>query len=231
MSTPWVAEQKDLVRVYVWDWPVRLIHWTVVAAMIVLTATGIYVARPFVVNGGPASGHFLMGWTRIVHFYAAIAFTLAVVARFVWMFVGNEYARWRALVPASKSRLHGLLDMVTFYAFPRGHPPVHAGHNPLAGLSYLGFYTASLAIIVTGMALYALSAHFASPTRPFAWLVPYLGGPQTVRWLHHVLMWILLLFAVLHMYIALLVARIERNGTIDSIISGWKYVKRGHEHE
>jgi Ni/Fe-hydrogenase 1 B-type cytochrome subunit len=58
---------------------------------------------------------------------------------------------------------------------------------------------------------------------PWAWLF---GGLQMTRWIHHIVMWLLLGFTLHHIYSAVLVAIIERNGTLDSIFSGYKWVPR-----
>ena len=36
----------ELVRVYVWEWPLRVTHWVSGAAILVLSATGLLVAHP-----------------------------------------------------------------------------------------------------------------------------------------------------------------------------------------
>ena len=215
----------DLERVYVWQWPIRLVHWMLAGSILVLAATGFYISRPFF------SGEDSMEWARTLHFFASIAFGLAVVLRLFWMFLGSRFARWDQLVPASKERWRGLFAVMKFYALPRGaYPHRHAGHNPLAGLSYLGFYLLALAILVTGLALYSAEAAVGSPMRWFAIFVPWLGGLARARWLHHVLMWPALLFAVIHVYIVIFVARVEGGGIVDSIITGWKVAHKRKAH-
>ena len=53
------------------------------------------------------------------------------------------------------------------------------------------------------------------------WLV---GGLQYVRWIHHIVMWLLLGFAVHHVYSGILMSTVEANGTMESIFSGYKFV-------
>lgn len=36
----------DLVRLYVWEWPVRLTHWLIVISIFFLSWTGIYMDIP-----------------------------------------------------------------------------------------------------------------------------------------------------------------------------------------
>jgi Ni/Fe-hydrogenase 1 B-type cytochrome subunit len=217
---------EAVIPTYVWDVPVRVTHWLIFLSIVVLAFTGIYIGRPFLVAPGVASERFVMGTMKYIHSLAAIVFTLSVVARIIWMFVGSPHARWRAFVPVERQRRSGLVDTLRFYLFLRDRPPEYAGHNPLAGAAYLVVFLLYLTMIATGFAMYSVSAHVNSPTRIFAFLVPLFGGPQMARWLHHMGMWLLLGFAVHHVYSALLVAHVERNGTIGSIFAGWKFLPR-----
>lgn len=211
-------------RVYVWDLVVRSTHWIIALAIAVLFVTGILIGNPMLIVAGEARDRFVMGTVRIVHFYAAIAFTLAFLARVVWLFVGPRYARWQELIPIRKERRKNLIETIKFYALIRKRIPVYAGHNPLAGLAYAAIFTLYLAQIVTGLALYGDSAALWSPVRFFGAFLPYLGGAQTVRWIHHGITWLFVLFAMQHVYSCILASRSEGNGEVDSIFSGYKHV-------
>ena len=57
------------------------------------------------------------------------------------------------------------------------------------------------------------------------------GSPSLVlahgrRWLHHGFMWMLIGFAVHHVYSAVLMSQVEANATVESIFSGYKFVPR-----
>ena len=39
---------EDLVRVYVWQLPVRITHWLIAGSILVLSVTGFYIGTPFV---------------------------------------------------------------------------------------------------------------------------------------------------------------------------------------
>jgi Ni/Fe-hydrogenase 1 B-type cytochrome subunit len=228
MSPPAVSPAAAETRVYVWQWPVRLIHWTLVITIIALAITGFYIADPFVAAPGEARERFVMGWMRHIHFWSAIGFVAAIFARMIWFFIGNAYARWDQMLPVRRERQRGLLKMGKFYANPVGQPPEYVGHNPLAGLSYVAFYGLSLAMMATGFALYSVSAGVDSPMRFFRFLLPILGGAQTARWLHHAVMWLMFAFAMFHIYAVIFVSRKEQNGTLESIFSGFKIVKKAH---
>lgn len=222
-SQPVVAEELDLARVYVWELPVRICHWVIVFSIAVLAVTGLYIGRPFLLSPGEATRRFVMGWMTAVHYYAAITFTLAVLARIAWMFLGNQYARWDKFVPFRHRRVRGLLPTIKYYLF-LSRPPGFVGHNPLAGLTYLAVYGLCLVQVLTGLALFSVNMDLHSPLRGFSFLLPIFGGAQAARWIHHIVLWLLLGFVVHHVYAAVLVAIAERNGTVESILSGYKWV-------
>ena len=213
-----------LERVYVWELPVRLTHWLLFFTILVLSVTGYYIAHPFIAVPGAATDHFVMGWMRAVHFYVSIIFGLTVLVRFYWFFAGNEYARLTDFIPLSARRLRSLWKTFLYYSFIRRHPDEYAGHNALAGASYALIFAAYVVMILTGMVLYSVSAPIGSPFRMFELLAPLFGGLQIARLIHHVLMWVILVFAVVHIYFVLLSSVIEHIGTFDSIFSGYKFM-------
>jgi len=213
-----------LERVYVWELPVRLTHWVLFFSILVLAATGYYIGHPFIEVSGPARDHFVMGTAIWIHLYAAIFFTLAVLARIYWFFVGNRYARLSEFIPLSKRRLRSLWHTFLYYSFIRHEPDDYPGHNALAAGSYAVIFLIYLQMIVTGIVLYAANASLGTPIRMFDHLAPLLGGLTWARLLHHVGMWIILIFVVVHVYFVLLSSLIEHVGTFDSIFSGYKFM-------
>jgi Ni/Fe-hydrogenase 1 B-type cytochrome subunit len=220
-----VIPGSDLVRVYVWEWPVRVTHWLIVLAIVVLSATGIYIGHPFLASP-PETGAFITGTIKVIHSYAAIVFTLAVFSRLVWMFLGNHYSRWSNFIPVERRRRKGLLTTTGFYLFMLRKPPGFVGHNPLAGLAYLLVFFLYFVMIGTGFALYSVSARASSPMHVFQFLIPLFGGAQSARLIHHIVMWLLLGFAVHHVYSSILMSQVEANATVESIFSGYKFVPR-----
>ena len=83
-----------------------------------------------------------------------------------------------------------------------------------------------LVLIATGLALYPVYASESSPFQVFAFLVPLFDGLQMARLIHHVSMWIVLIFAVAHIYFVFLSSIIEHIGIFDSIFSGYKFVPK-----
>jgi Ni/Fe-hydrogenase 1 B-type cytochrome subunit len=223
-ATGSAAHSARLAPVYVWQAPVRVTHWLIFLSMIFLAVTGIYIGNPFIVVPGRAGASFVMGWMKAIHYYAAIVFTLSVLARIWWMLAGNRYSKWTQFVPVERRRRGGLVGTLLFYLMVRRRPPFFVGHNPLAGAAYTLVFLLYLVIIATGLGLYGQSAHLDSPLRHFAFLAAWFGGAQSARFIHHVVMWLLIGFVAHHVWSSFLVSTIERNGTLDSIFSGYKYL-------
>jgi Ni/Fe-hydrogenase 1 B-type cytochrome subunit len=226
-DTAAAASSPGLEPVYVWDVVVRLTHWVIVFSMLVLAVTGIDISSPFLDSSSGKPG-FTTAWVKIVHYYASIAFALAVATRVVWMFLGPRRSGWRQFVPASKKRLIGVWETLKFYLLLRPRPPESAGHNPLAGLAYLVVFFLFLLMIASGFALYSVSA-YTSYMKMWHVLLPLFGGPQGARWIHHITTWVLIMFVVQHVFSAILTSRTEKNGTMDSMFSGFKFLRRDRE--
>jgi Ni/Fe-hydrogenase 1 B-type cytochrome subunit len=219
------AERKQTV--YVWELPVRITHWVNVAAILVLSVTGYYIANPFVTTRGPATEQFLMGAIRFVHIGTAMVFTVSVLFRLYWAFAGNRYARWSQFLPVRRRRLRALFRMIGYYTFVRKEPPAEVGHNPLAGITYTGLYVLFAIQIATGFALYSLPLHGGFWPTAFGWIVT-LFGAQPVRLVHFIVMWLIIAFTIHHVYSAVLIDIEERSGLLSSIVTGAKSLTPSH---
>ena len=75
---------------------------------------------------------------------------------------------------------------------------------------------------LTGFALYAEPYAGGFWRVVFGWLLTLFTN-QTLRLVHHVLMWLFAIFTIIHLYMAVLADVEERNGAITSMISGVKF--------
>jgi Ni/Fe-hydrogenase 1 B-type cytochrome subunit len=213
--------QEHLVPVYVWELPVRLSHWGIVAAVTVLTWTGLYMNHPFL--NFPHKTAYTMGTVRFIHELAGFELIGALLVRIYWFFAGNHWARWRQFVPLTRRQWLSLKAMVRYYTFQSRKPFEQIGHNTLAGLTYLVVYFLVACECVTGLVLFATVE--GSPTLKFfvGW-IPRLVDIQWIRLVHFLFMFFLMGFFIHHVYSAVLVAMTERNAEMESIFSGYKFV-------
>lgn len=219
-------------RVYVWEFPVRLLHWIHVPSMLVLGLTGIYIGHPFV---GLAISEqvdlHITDWMRLVHFVAAWVFGLAFLARLYWFFVGNQYARWSSWAPVGRERVRSLGQQIRYYFFLQRERPRYTGANPVATLTYLMLGVLILLQGLTGIALYAEAYHAGGLWRViYGWML-VLFNNQVLRLVHHFLLFLFGIFTLVHLYMMALGDIEEANAPMTGIISGWKYEPVGDEEE
>lgn len=214
------GHKEERVRLYVWQIPVRVTHWLNFGSIMVLSVTGGYIADPFLIPPGGS----VMTVMRFVHMVAAFTFVSSGLFRTYWWFAGNRFARWTAFLPVTRAQRGELGHQLGWYLLLRTDAPRVLGHNALAAGSYLVVYLGFAAQTLTGFAL--AGANGSEPWATLFGWVPLLLGIQGVRLLHHMIMWLTLVFMIHHVYSALLVDHVERNGLMSSIFSGFKFVTR-----
>ena len=218
-----VDVEADLVTVYVWQLPVRLTHWAFVVSLVALSLTGFYIGNPTELAGQEVG--YLMGKVRFVHFAFAWLFIVALAARILLMFLGNRWSHWDQFVPVNRERRRWIPRTLAYYTFIRSEPPPAIGHNPLAGVVYLGVFLLFLAQILTGWALLEFGTADGFRWYLSGWLVD-IFGVQTVRLIHHIIMWLIIAFAIHHVFSVMVVDHEERSGLASSMVSGYKRIPR-----
>ncbi|NHA14232.1 cytochrome b/b6 domain-containing protein [Thioalkalivibrio sp. XN279] len=124
----------------VWDLPVRLFHWALVA----LVATAWASAEA--------------GWME-VHFYAGYAIATLLLFRIAWGLVGPRYARFASFLTGPRTvlaYLRGWLD-------GGAHEP--AGHTPAGGWMIIVLLALLLLQVASGM----LNSHDGLDAGPWYW--------------------------------------------------------------
>ncbi len=219
--------QPRRIRVCVWEFPVRFTHWINFVCIIALSITGYYIGKPFM--HALSTRQYIMGWMRFIHFVAAYVFLMSVVIRIYWAFAGNKYASWKAFFQFGNKGFRQMMESVRCYLLVSKKCSHMLGHSALAGVSYLALFLLFIAEIITGFALY-------SPSHPAGTIMFLLGGwllniasLQTVRLYHHLIMWALIAFSMVHVYVAWFVDTNERNGLMGSIFGGYKFVTKDWE--
>jgi Ni/Fe-hydrogenase 1 B-type cytochrome subunit len=209
-----------LKRVYVWEFPVRLTHWVNFLSILLLSFTGYYIGNPFI--HAISETEYIMGWMRFLHFVSAYAFTVSFFIRIYWLIAGNEYASWRSYNPFSIQKIKELIELSKYYLFLRKEPPhISPGHSACGIYAYLGLFIIFIIQILTGFALYSQS-HVGGLWKILGGWVLLITGEGYIRLIHHIIMWLILVFAIGHVYIGWFLDRQERNGLMSSIFSGFK---------
>lgn len=207
--------------VYVWQYPLRLIHWGIVISIGVLSVTGYYIHDPYIY--GLSNRPFMMGWFRFVHESFGMLFLALALLRIYLFFGGNKWEGWREYIPLKKEHFREMGNMAKFYLFIRPKPVAKIGHNHMAALSYVGLYGLILVEAATGLVMYQRLLHNAFLLALVGW-IPRLISIQNLRLIHFLLMYVFIAFGIFHVHLAMLVSRFEKHGLMDSIFIGYKVI-------
>jgi Ni/Fe-hydrogenase 1 B-type cytochrome subunit len=216
-------DPERTVPVYVWELPVRLAHWGLVTSLVLLTVTGTYMHSPFLVSNG--SRAWVMGRMRFVHEMCGFLLIAIFIPRLYWFFAGNHYASWRSWIPHTARQWASFKSMIAYYAFRRRKPFEEIGHNSLAALAYIVVLSLVALEFLTGLILFSVveGGHILNA---FVGWIPRIINIQWIRSAHFLIMFLLVAFFIHHIYSALLVGISERNGEMESIFTGWKFVPK-----
>lgn len=117
---------EKIGQVKVWDLPLRLFHWSLVAGFALA-----YVLAEFHVTD--------------LHVLAGYFLTALVLFRLVWGFAGNQYARFKSFIFSPQETLAYVKGM------RGGHPAHYYGHNPAGALMVFALLGLLVLSIVTGL--------------------------------------------------------------------------------
>jgi Ni/Fe-hydrogenase 1 B-type cytochrome subunit len=214
--------------VFVYEWPLRLWHWVNAAAILVLALTGYFIGSPLPSVPGESSAHFLMGYIRFAHFAAGYVMAVGLIGRVYWAYAGNHHARQLFILPLRSARFWTeILHEIKWYLFLVDEPKKYVGHNPLAQFSMFFLFTLNgIFMVVTGFALYAEGAgHGSWQDVLFGWVIELAGNTQNLHTIHHLGMWVMVCFVMVHVYAAIREDIMSRQSLISTMISGWRMFK------
>ncbi|MBW8843677.1 MAG: cytochrome b/b6 domain-containing protein [Burkholderiales bacterium] len=158
-------------RIHVWDALVRVLHWTLAAAVTTAWVSGRWPPHDF----------------DAVHHTAGYVAGAAVLLRLAWGFTGARYARLAQFVRGPRTVL------AYARAMGSGHEPRYVGHNPLGGWMVLLLWSSAFALALTGW-LYTTDwlwgyEWLSDLHAALAWLIAtlvigHLGGVVVASWRH-----------------------------------------------
>jgi len=212
---------SEMKREYIWEVPVRLTHWLFVLSIVAFSVTGLYIGSPYLY--AVSTKEYIMGWMRFIHFVAAYVFLMSFIIRMYWALMGNKYACFCVWFPFTGKKMREFIDTLKFYLLIRNKPPDNAGHTALAGFTYFIIYLLFLFEIFSGFALYSVNHTGAIWTVLGGWMTGFMYLPM-IRLYHHLVMYVLIAFAILHVYLAIFADSREKNGLLLSIFNGYKFV-------
>ncbi len=162
-------DDNQLVAYRVWDAPTRWFHWINALSVLGLILVGTLILFAGSLGMSPA-GRVTV---KTIHVWLGYVMTLNLLWRFVWAFVGNQYARWRALLPGGAGYPRALEAYVS--AFLAGHPRHYLGHHPAGRLAVLVILLLLVIQSVTGLVLAGTDIFYP----PFGtWIAHWVAAPN-----------------------------------------------------
>jgi len=163
------AGMSELKSYSVWDAGTRWFHWINALCVIALAVVGFVILNAKALdisNPGKVT-------LKTIHTWIGYVFTLNLLWRIIWAFLGNRYARWRAILPGGK----GYFLSVRSYAaaFVAGQPEHYLGHNPLGRLGVAALFLLILIQAATGLLLAGTDLFYP----PFGhWIAQWVAAPN-----------------------------------------------------
>ncbi|MCC9625972.1 cytochrome b/b6 domain-containing protein [Thalassospira sp. MA62] len=186
--------QSPEQKVKLWDFPVRLFHWALVAAIV----TAWWTNRELMIDI-----HALAGYTVLA----------LVLFRIIWGFVGSSNARFADFLKGPGRVIRYLMKI------PRGTAAdlTYPGHNPAGG------WMVAVLILLVGVqavtGLFASENTFLFFDGP---LVAYVSSDfaGTMNWIHHTNINLIYVAVGLHVFAALFYRVVKRENLIKAMVVG-----------
>jgi Ni/Fe-hydrogenase 1 B-type cytochrome subunit len=194
-------------------------HYINLICMIMLAFSGFYIHYPFF-DG-------FMGVARGMHFVAMFVIIINLTFRIVAAFfvktavdlgsreVDTDIKNW---LPQQKNR-HQFLETVKYYLFLRKEGVISAKYGSLQKIAYLATIPLTYFQAYTGFAIYG-------PTMDWGFFkggLDLVGGPMNMRIIHYFMMWVFIVFTMIHAYLANIY-----NFNPSKIIFAWKETEAKH---
>jgi Ni/Fe-hydrogenase 1 B-type cytochrome subunit len=205
-------------RHHCWSVLLRLFHWMFTLSIVFLVATGFYINNPWTNTMIEGSASFPMATMRYIHYIAAYTLSSAVLIRLFLYIFGNAQERIWDILPITKRNINNLKMTLLQYSYISDEDQKRLGHNTVAGITYLLVLAAAIFMIFSGF-------YMLYPEAPFwaKWGVILFGSQQSARFLHHLIMWWFIIFAVIHIYLCIWKDCENPDGLISSIFTGAKF--------
>jgi len=241
------AEYKQVKRM---TGAMRIIHWVNAFSMVVAIITGLYIAEPYyqtlIAEG--AVDKYVMAWNRWGHFIVAIIFDVTSIIIAYLFFFSRFEKPYKKILPTwtnIKEFFEVFLNLITL----NRRKKFDSTHSDSFNTVYFTIFHLLLAwMLLTGLQLYVhgLESGLSSIGSWWPWMLHAVtdwtvpvsgwlvgGGPTStlmdVRIVHHMTMWLVIVWVVFHIYYQVWRTIFWKEGDIAIVIGGSKFVKEKSE--
>ena len=213
---------KDVQRkeYYLFSPFLRIFHWIMVVSILVLFGTGLLITKPMdVTSTEPYLTSMSMDWVRDIHFLFAFIFCASFILR-IYGFIVNKGDRLFPRVWEGHFYSETVEVALHYMLLKSHHAPFL--RNPLARASYAGLYLMVAIEILTGFAMYFMTEPSNVGGFLFGWVNTILGSEMMTHYVHHYVAWLIIVFAIGHLYMVIRAEFMEGESEVSSMFSGKK---------
>lgn len=225
----------------------RINHWVVAICMVAAVITGLYIGDPYYQSfiADPAVNKYVMAWNRWVHFMVAIIFDVSSIVIAYLYFFSRFEKPYKKLIPSWRNIKEFVAVLINLLTLNRVKKFDSSHADSFNAVFFFIFHLLLLWMLLSGLQMYVhgLEAgissigawwpamlHWATDwTLPVSSLI--VGSTATgtnimdVRILHHLSMWLIIIWVVFHIYYQVWRTIFWKEGDISIVVGGSKYVK------
>ncbi len=216
----------------------RINHWVVAICMVAAVVTGLYIGHPYYQSliADPAVDKYVMAWNRWIHFIAAIIFDVSsIVVAYLYFFSRFEKP-YKKLLPTPKNIMEFFLVFFNLITFNRTKGFDSSHGDSFNAVFFFVFHLLLAWMLFSGLQLYVHGlAHGQSSIGTWwpamlhlatDWTVVVCGGTyMDVRIWHHMSMYFIIVWVMIHVYYQIWRTIFWQEGDIGIVIGGSKFVK------
>ncbi|WP_297440393.1 cytochrome b/b6 domain-containing protein [Sulfurimonas sp.] len=225
----------------------RLIHWVNVFSMIVAIITGLYIADPYyqAFIADDAVDKYVMAWNRWGHFMVAIIFDVTSIIVSYLFFFSRFEKHYLKIIPTKKNIIEFFEVILNLITLNRRKKFDSSHSDSFNSVYFIIFHMLLAWMLFTGLQLYVhglasgessigvwwpwmlhLITDWTIPVS--AWMVGMAGNIPSimdVRIVHHMSMWIIIIWVVFHIYYQIWRTIFWQEGDIAIVVGGSKFMK------
>ena len=229
---------SDTLRVRRMTGAMRIMHWLTVFSVAAAIVTGLYIGHPYYQSliADPAVDKYVMAWNRWIHFIAAIMLdVLSIVIAYLYFF-SRFHKPVKKLIP-NKENIKEFFEVVYNLITLNRRKNFDTQHSDSFNTVFFTILHLLLAwMLLTGLQLYvhgfASGASSIGAWWPWIlhvatdWTLVVCGGNGGVRISHHVTMYLVMIWAMFHIYYQVWRTIFWREGDIAIVFGGDKFVRK-----
>jgi len=218
-----MKSNNAMMRVYVWEFPVRFTHWVNFFCILCLSLTGYFMGSEL--DNPLYTKQYVMSWVHFIHFVAAYIFMMSFIVRIYWSIAGNNYADMLKWIPVTRAHFKDLFNDIKHHLVLDLSSSSRIGHTSLGSFIFFLLQIIFLFSLFSGFAMYSLN-HSGELWKAFGEWVQQTVSLDMIKKYHRVLMYIFLIFVPGHMFMSWVNHFKLENKLMTSIFSGHKIIKK-----